>query len=366
MSTTHTSRGVRRLAGVLATVGLVSGGLTTGVSASSAATNDATDVTGIDISAYQHNTPIDWTKVAAAEDFVVVKATEGATHPNSHFAADMDAAMAKGMIVGSYHFAYPQAPLESDAKSEANYYFKAAGSRHGKEGVLPPVLDIEKANGLSASELQTWVKAFLVEAERLFGQKPMIYTGSSFGKTYLNTSTFGAYKLWLAHYGVSSPSVPSAWPSWDMWQYTDDATVSGISGGVDRNYFDGTLAELEKLAGGSGTTDPPAPAARDGRCDDGEMCLYYRTDHGGSVSDFNTSIPDNGLTAPRCYDFKSAGDGQGECVRNNTASVWNRTGKPVSMYVYTDYRDPKQVISAGAKVNLNTTLKNNNAAHRIG
>ncbi len=34
------------------------------------------------------------------------------------------------------------------------------------------------------------------------------------------------------------------WGGWKMWQYPDAGSVSGISGGVDTNYFNGTAADL--------------------------------------------------------------------------------------------------------------------------
>ncbi|KNX38266.1 peptidoglycan DD-metalloendopeptidase family protein [Luteipulveratus halotolerans] len=106
-------------------------------------------------------------------------------------------------------------------------------------------------------------------------------------------------------------------------------------------------------------------AARDGVCDSGEFCLYYNSDNAGSVSDFAGSIPDYGATQPECYEFKSAGAGQGLCVKNNAASVWNRTGTKVRVYYNSGYAGASQDFAAGTKGNLNTTLKNNNASHQL-
>ncbi|MGN6415203.1 peptidase inhibitor family I36 protein, partial [Flexivirga sp.] len=106
--------------------------------------------------------------------------------------------------------------------------------------------------------------------------------------------------------------------------------------------------------------------ARNGVCESGEFCLYYNSNEAGSVSDFNTSISDYGATQPGCYEFKGAGAGQGLCVKNQAASVWNRTGKTVYVYYNSGYAGAKQSFGAGVKGNLNATLKNNNAAHHIG
>ena len=82
---------------------------------------------------------------------------------------------------------------------------------------------------------------------------------------------------------------------------------------------------------------PAFAAARDGVCDSGEFCYYYNSGEAGSISDFTGSIDDYGTTQPSCYDFKGAGAGKGVCIKNNAASVWNRTSKTVTVYFNSDY-----------------------------
>ncbi|HTI22273.1 MAG TPA: CHAP domain-containing protein [Kutzneria sp.] len=107
---------------------------------------------------------------------------------------------------------------------------------------------------------------------------------------------------------------------------------------------------------------PASAAARDGVCDSGEFCLYYNSDQAGSVSDFTGSISDLGATQPSCYEFKSAGNGQGVCVKNNAASVWNRSSQTVRVYFNSDFGGASQDFAPGVKANLNSTLKNNEAS----
>lgn len=107
-------------------------------------------------------------------------------------------------------------------------------------------------------------------------------------------------------------------------------------------------------------------AGRDGVCDSGEVCFYYNSNQQGSVSDFTDSVGNYGSSQPRCYEFKGAGNGKGECMKNQVASVTNRTDKPVTVYYNSNYKGATQTIPAGASVNLNSTLKNQNASHRIG
>ncbi|MEU3454927.1 peptidase inhibitor family I36 protein [Micromonospora sp. NPDC006766] len=110
---------------------------------------------------------------------------------------------------------------------------------------------------------------------------------------------------------------------------------------------------------------PASAASRDGVCDSGEFCYYYNSDNAGSVSDFTASLGDYGTTQPTCYEFKGAGNGKGICVKNNAASVWNRTSKTVRVYYNSDFAGAYQDFAAGAKGNLNATLKNYNASHEL-
>ncbi|KNX38265.1 peptidase inhibitor family I36 protein [Luteipulveratus halotolerans] len=129
-----------------------------------------------------------------------------------------------------------------------------------------------------------------------------------------------------------------------------------------------TLAAAGVLAAGVTALAVPSAhaAARDGVCDTGEFCLYYNSDQAGSVSDFDGSVSDYGASQPGCYEFKSAGAGQGLCVKNNAASVWNRTGAVVTVFYKSGYAGAIDSISAGTKANLKSTLKNENAGHRFG
>src|SRR4029077_11256633 len=53
----------------------------------------------------------------------------------------------------------------------------------------------------------------------------------------------GYKTLWVAHWGVTSPTVPAHnWGGhgWTFWQYTSSGTVPGISTKVDLDRFNGT------------------------------------------------------------------------------------------------------------------------------
>jgi lysozyme len=88
------------------------------------------------------------------------------------------------------------------------------------------------------------VKAWLQRVYERLGVRPMIYTSPSFWRNAMGDSRWfadnGYSMLWVAHWGVTSPSVPgSNWGgrSWTFWQYADNGTVPGVPTRVDLNLF---------------------------------------------------------------------------------------------------------------------------------
>ncbi|MEV0385787.1 peptidase inhibitor family I36 protein [Nonomuraea sp. NPDC050643] len=125
-----------------------------------------------------------------------------------------------------------------------------------------------------------------------------------------------------------------------------------------------TTATATMALGGTILAAPPVAAAgRDGVCDSGEFCYYFNSGNQGSVSDFTGSVADYGTRQPSCYDFKGPGNGKGQCVKNAAASAWNRTNVTVRVYYNSNHGGDYQDFPPGAKGNLNSTLKNQNASH---
>lgn len=125
--------------------------------------------------------------------------------------------------------------------------------------------------------------------------------------------------------------------------------------------FVGVLVSL--VAAG---TTAHAATLRNGVCETGEFCYYYNSDYAGSVSDHGAQLADYGSTTPSCYTFRTPGKaGYGKCVKNNAASVFNRTTRTIRIYYGTGYAGKYLDIAAGAKRNLaGTALYNQNASHR--
>ncbi|MFI7677358.1 peptidase inhibitor family I36 protein [Actinophytocola sp. NPDC049390] len=112
---------------------------------------------------------------------------------------------------------------------------------------------------------------------------------------------------------------------------------------------------------------PPSAqaAARNGVCESGEVCLYYNSDNQGSLVDFTGSVKNYG-TGADCVKFVGSGNGRGQCVKNNAASVWNRKSVPVTVFYKSGWSGAIDSFVAGTKGNLRAGLKNENAGHVVG
>jgi len=208
---------------------------------------------GVDVSYYQ--SVIKWNLVKqAGYDFAFVKATEGVGYEDPKFRTNWDGAQEAGLYTGAYHFArVSKSPtIYDDAKKEADWFVKTMGDLTGR---LPPVLDIEwdkKADKVvSAAEVIVWCATFLQHISMRTLRVPMIYTGPSFFRyRLLSTTSLNIYPLWEANYTTApQPKKMAAWPSWTFWQHSSTTKVPGINGNVDANRFNGTYEQLQKLAG---------------------------------------------------------------------------------------------------------------------
>lgn len=111
-----------------------------------------------------------------------------------------------------------------------------------------------------------------------------------------------------------------------------------------------------------------APAfadTRDGQCNSGEFCYYYNSNEAGAISDFTDSLDDYGTTQPSCYEFKGTANGHDQCIKNNAASVWNRSNRTVRVYFNSNFAGSYQDFVPGARGNLRSALYNNNASHQF-
>ena len=208
-------------------------------------------ITGIDVSSYQGN--VSWSQVkGAGRQFAFARISDGLNSVDSKFAQNWPAMKAAGVVRGSYQFFRPSQDAGLQAQMVLDKLAAAGGLQPGD---LPPVLDLESADGLTSSVVVTKAKAWLAKIESTLKVKPIVYT-AAFMSGVIGTN-FGGYTLWVANYEATCPTMPSGWTDWQFWQHSDKGSVAGIGGAVDLNYFNGTLPELMALTVAPTAADPP-------------------------------------------------------------------------------------------------------------
>jgi lysozyme len=171
---------------------------------------------------------------------VIHKATQGLNFIDPMYLRNRDAALAAGLLWGTYHFG-----VKADGVKQGDFFL--ATVQPDSNTLL--VLDFE-ANRAGSSMGLIEARAFVTHLQSETGRWPGLY-GGQYLKELLGSSADPVLSncwLWLAQYGPAA-TLPAGWKAWTMWQYTDGAAgpepheVPGF-GFCDRDYFNGTVEEL--------------------------------------------------------------------------------------------------------------------------
>ncbi|GAA2014676.1 lysozyme [Catenulispora yoronensis] len=206
---------------------------------------------GVDVSHYQGT--INWSSVKSAGiSFAYIKATEGTTYTDPQFSANYLHAYNAKVIRGAYHFAQPGL---SSGSAQATYFATHGGAWSADNLTLPGMLDLEGGcAGLSTTSMRNWILAFYNTYKAKTTRDVVIYTSPSWWNTCTGSWSGMSAKspLYVANWTTAAnPTIPAGFPYATIWQYTDSGSVSGISGAVDRDRFNGTAARLLALANNS-------------------------------------------------------------------------------------------------------------------
>ncbi len=267
---------------------------------------------GIDVSHYQSG--IDWPTVLQTNGFAYAKATEGTKYTDTSFASKWQAMSAAGMPRGAYHFFR----AAQDAVTQADY-FATALAKNGFNAAadLAPMIDVEVTDGVAASAVVSGVRAFINEAQAKLGVTLIVYTAPSFWTATLGNPDQSANPLWIAHYTTKpSPTIPSTWSTYLIWQYSQSVTVAGVASG---------LVDGDRYNGAAATTPTPADAGTMLVCSGG-------ADASSDVSsdappDVSSDAPadvssDAGLIQGTCtHDVCTAGDPLGQACDSCTMTI---------------------------------------------
>jgi lysozyme len=184
---------------------------------------------GIDVSHYQGT--VNWSNVAAGgTGFAMIKASEGESYTDPMFAANWAGCQNNTIQCGGYHYFLPTDSFLKQADLLVTQ-LKSVGFDPGSD--LPPAIDCEDMEGVSASTYIYALKELLQTLQRQIRCTPMIYVSPAFWQG-LGSPDFTEYPLWIANYtSASEPEIPAPWKGYAIWQYSEDGQMDGIDGDVD-------------------------------------------------------------------------------------------------------------------------------------
>jgi lysozyme len=212
---------------------------------------------GIDVSDYQG--AINWGDVyASGVTFAFAKATEGNYEQDTQYKNNMVDGKSAGLQMGAYHYARPDIDCPSD---EATYFWNYAGGQIKADGKsIYPLVFFEIANGHSCTASYTaWFNQWAADVKA----KDSVFLHPVIGVTPCGTACGLTTNISLSAFiinpgsGSGSPwtvcDCCNAWDpcgtgGWSYWSY-GSGIIGGISGDVDLDTYNGTLAELKEYQG---------------------------------------------------------------------------------------------------------------------
>lgn len=209
---------------------------------------------GADLS--QWNPVTDWSQVKKNLGFVILRAGYGLNTVDKTFVSKIEGAIAAGLNIGIYWFSYALTP--QNAKAEAQFCKKTIAPY--KKYINMPIyfdfeydsMDYAHRNGVypTRQSVTDMCKAFCVEIEKEYPAG--VYSNLDYYNRWIDKSQLTKFSHWYANWGIRE--CPAGY---DIWQYSSDGTVPGISGRVDMN----ELINESIINGKPKPAPAPTPAA---------------------------------------------------------------------------------------------------------
>ena len=184
----------------------------------------------IDVSTWQGS--IDFNKVkSAGYNYVIIRAGYGKekSQKDNMFETNYKKAKSAGLKVGAYWFSYAMSPSTATAEADA-----CLSCIKGKKFELPVYYDMEYQPAMSTSN-SNYTKMAVNFCNKLKsnGFKSGVYSSASVYDYLLNRKTLknNGISIWNAEW-YTKPSITC-----DVWQYSDNGRINGISTNVDLNYI---------------------------------------------------------------------------------------------------------------------------------
>lgn len=196
-----------------------------------AATHPNATLQGIDVSAHQGT--INWASVKAAGiDFAILRCGYGMDQTDQddrYFEYNASECERLGIPYGVYIYSY--ADSVERAESEADHVLRLI---NGRKLSFPVYYDMEDSSTIGSNYAA--IASTFCEKILLAGYPVGVYANLYWWNTYLTDDCFDNWHRWVAQYNDSCGYTGE----YDMWQYSNTGSVSGISGNVDMNYLIGS------------------------------------------------------------------------------------------------------------------------------
>ena len=187
-------------------------------------------IKGIDVSRWQGE--INWD--AVAEDgvqFAMIKCggSDFSFYEDPNWESNVTGAAAAGIKCGAYYYVGAKCVSWEDGYADGK---RAAALCDGFPVELPLVIDFEAPTGRNKAGNTAAVRGFCAAVSEA-GYLPMVYASviSGFGEL-LNVTMLQDIPLWVAKWSAVAPAM-----SWEIWQWTSEGRVDGITGPVDLDYM---------------------------------------------------------------------------------------------------------------------------------
>lgn len=202
----------------------------------------ATTVSGVDVSAAQG--VITWRSVkAAGRGFAYIQHSDGIALDINRI-INWKNASAEGLTVGYYQRFHASIDPVAQAKQLVATLNTLSGASRPN---LPPALKVDTNDGQSNATVIARINQWLAYIQSNTGRQPVLLVTSDYWSSLGYPTPSPLPYIWVSHLKAACPTVPSPWGILRFWQSSTTGSVAGISGFVNLDTYNGSIAALQNL-----------------------------------------------------------------------------------------------------------------------
>lgn len=256
----------------------------------------------IDVSV--HNGSIDWAKVKeSGVTGAIIRCGYGRDLPkqdDGQFKRNIEGAIAQGLRIGVYIYSYAKG--DESARSEAAHVLRLVNPY--KDHIsLPIYYDLEEAGTESGAKERAIIFGDIIEKA---GYWCGVYASLYWWQNYLKG--LDRFTKWVAAWGSNNgkPGVKPNIAGLDLWQYTSNGKVSGITGRVDCNELlkadiGGYKGNIQAPQESAPTPEPEKPAYIEYKIKSGDTLGKIAKKYGTTVNAIKEANPDKIKNVNKIY-----------------------------------------------------------------